>query len=182
VVAVAISVTVIALPGVAHAADAEHVEWSGGSAYSYCDSGLNSRICYYDVYANCTEAAAVGAPLASCRVEMHAAVNVVPVLNAAGRVVGCSSVGLNPSWGGYVDYDSTINEFDNHSISAPFNITVHDIFADGKPGAAEFVAISANDQGTEGRTWIVTGDFVASCARGADSYSGTTTGTVDVDV
>jgi hypothetical protein len=181
VIAVGAAVTVLTLPGVAHAANAEHVEWSGGSAYSYCESGLNSRVCYYDLYISCTEAAAVGAPLASCWVEMHAAVRVVPVFNAAGRVVGCSSVGLDPSWGGYVDYDSSFNEFDNHNIASPFTIAVHDVFADGKPGAAELVAISQGEQ-EGGKTWIVTGDFVASCARNADFYSGTTTGTVDVDV
>ncbi|MDQ1748205.1 MAG: hypothetical protein QOD07_2468 [Frankiaceae bacterium] len=176
---------VLLASGSAHALNAEHVEWTA-DGWSNCTTGTSSGwSCDYDLYStNCPEAAVVGTPLASCYVYVHAEVPVVPVVNAAGRLVGCTSgpnaVALTAS---YVYYDSTFNEFDNSRIDAIFVGQVHDVFADGKPGALTFTAYDANQSNDPtGATWLVHGDFTGSCKRGAYYVSGTGAGTVDVQV
>jgi hypothetical protein len=176
---------VLLASGSAHALNAEHVEWAG-NGWSNCTTGTSSGwSCDYDLYStDCPEAAVVGTPLASCYLYVHAEVPVVPVVNAAGRLVGCTSgtnaVALSAS---YVYFDSTFNEFDNSRIDAIFVGQVHDVFADGKPGAFTFTAYDA-DQSDDpvGSTWLVHGDFTASCKRGAYYVSGVSGGTVDVQV
>lgn len=101
------------LPTSAIAAKAEHVDWTG-YGWSDCTNRTSTGwTCYYNAYSSdCVEAAFLGSTLARCEVEMHATVRVVPLFNAAGRVVGCTSVSLSPSTSGYAAFDSTFAEFD----------------------------------------------------------------------
>jgi hypothetical protein len=170
------------LPTSANAANAEHVEWTG-YGWSDCTSGTSTGwTCYYDVYSSgCVEAAVLGTPLANCELEMHATVRIVPMFNAAGRVVGCTSVSLSPSTSGYVYFNSTFAEFDNYSIDSPFTIAVFDAYGDGTPSAVEFTAHETGGQeGT--KSWTVEGAWAGSCNRNRTSFSNAVTGTVDVAV
>ena len=184
-VIVASSTIVLLGPGTAHALNAEHVEWTG-EGWSNCTTGTSSAwSCSYDIYStSCPEVAVVGTPLASCYLYVHAQVPIVPVVNAAGRLVGCTSGANSVSLSGsYVYFDSSFNEFDNSSIDAIFLGQVQDAFADGKPGAFTFTAYDTTQSNDPtGASWLVHGDFTASCKRGAYSVSGTGGGTVDVQV
>jgi len=184
-VLVASSAIVLLGSGTAHAIGAEHVEWTGGG-WSNCTTGTSSGwSCSYDLYStNCPEVAVVGTPLASCYLYAHAEVPIVPVINAAGRLVGCTSgasaVSLTNS---YVYFDSTFNQFDNSRIDQIFLGKMYDAFGDGKPGAFTLTAFASNQSDNDiGATWLVHGAFTGSCTRGADFVSGTSGGTVDVRV
>ncbi|MBV9098450.1 MAG: hypothetical protein JO079_10375, partial [Frankiaceae bacterium] len=83
----------------------------------------------------------------------------------------------------YVSFDSTFNQFDNFRIDQIFVGQVYDSFADGKPGSFTFTAFAASQaDNIIGGTWLVHGAFTGSCKRGTDFVSGTSGGTVDVQV
>lgn len=171
---------VLAAPASAYAVNADHADWTG-YGWSQCTSGINVRTCYYDVYSStCVEAAVVGTPLATCHVGVRLTVRVVPIANAAGTVIGCTSIGLSRTPDNVVDYDSAFGEFDNASIDI-VNVGVVDYFGDGRPGAVEFSAADSYAQESVPR-WLAEGAFVGSCARNATLYTDDAAGTVDVYV
>jgi hypothetical protein len=163
----------------AHAASADKGTWDSSDAYADCGAGVNSRTCYYDLYSNqCSEASTVGVTVAPCWFELHVSVNVVPILNAAGKVVGCTSSALSAQGYGY--YDSTFNQFDNSNMSDTLVFEVKDTFADGNPGVAKYTIVDRDLDGT--RIWTATGSFVTTCARNVWQYNSGGAGSVTVEV
>lgn len=169
-------------PGTAHAVDAEHAEWAGWG-YANCTTGTSSGWkCYYDLYSeSCPEVAVVGTTLASCHVFAHVVLDVVPIVNAAGRVVGCTSGGRVPG-GSYVSFDSTFPLFDNRSIDELFVAQVYDTFGDGSPGLMQFTAYEQGQSQETSASWLADGAFAGTCKRGAPYLPGNAAGTVDVQV
>lgn len=171
------SVTLLALVGTpASAADINQGTWDSGDTYNACGTGVNTRTCTYDFYSwDCTDAQAAGARLGSCWFHLHGTVTVAPILSAAGQIVGCTSVAL--SAGGFGDYDSSFNQFDNSAINDTRVLEVKDTFGDGKPGVGKYTYT----EGGEGfQTWTATGTFVATCARGAAQWTSGGAGSVTV--
>lgn len=160
------------------AVDADQGTWDNGDTYAFCGTGTNSRTCTYDFYAwSCTEGAAAGVALASCWFHLHGAVRVAPILSAAGKIVGCTSVALTST--GYGEYDSAFDEFDRSRIDVTHTLEVKDTFGDGKPGVAKYVF----EEGGEGfEQWTASGTFVASCRSGADGWLSGGAGSVTVSV
>lgn len=181
--AVLAAATALLAPGTAHAVNAEHVEWAG-TGHSNCTVGTSAGwVCTYEIFSStCPEVAVVGVPLASCYVYAKVQVKIVPVLNAGGRLVGCTSGGKVVLTNSAVYFDSTFDEFDNPSINQLFVGQVYDTFADGKPGALEFTAFEEGQSEISSAYWLVTGNFTASCKRGAEYVYGTGAGTVDVQI
>jgi hypothetical protein len=177
------AVTFMLGSGTAHAVNAEHVEWTS-FGWSNCTTGTSSGwSCSYDMYSeNCPEVAVVGTPLASCNLNVHAVVKIVPIVNAAGRLVGCTSGGSVQLTSSYVYFNSTFNEFDNTSIDQIFIGQMYDSFSDGNPGAFYFTAFEEGQSEISSAYWLVNGGFTGSCKRGASYISGTGSGTVDVQV
>jgi hypothetical protein len=156
--------------------------WDGGAVFAYCGSGTNSRTCTYDFYAaGCTEAAVAGLSRVPCEFEFRATVAIAPILDAAGRIVGCTSVPLDTRSSGRATYDSTIDVFDNPDISDVFTIEVRDVFADGRPGVGHFSALDDSAQGPA-QLWFANGAFVGVCAPGADQGSSGGAGSITVVV
>lgn len=174
---VSCALATVALAGSpAHAVDVNEGAWDSGDTYNSCGTGVNTRTCTYDFYAwNCTEAQASGVRLAGCWFHLRGTVTVAPILSASGQVVGCTSVAFTA--GGYGEYDSSFNEFDNSAINGTRVLEVRDTFGDGKPGVAKFTYT----EGGEGfQTWTATGTFVATCARGAAQWTFGGAGSVTV--
>ncbi len=169
-------------PAAAHAIDGESGEWTGG-AWSVCTSGTSTGwFCEFDVYSDtCPTVVVLGETFASCYLQMHAVVRIVPIVDGGGRVVGCTSLALSPETQGHVDYDSAIEYFDNSRIDQTFVIEVFDMFGDGKPGAVEFFAHETryDQQRTD---WTIEGVFAGMCARDAFAFTNQATGTADVSV
>lgn len=172
--------------GTANAFSAEHVDWLLSDGYSECTTGTsNGWSCTYYLYSydsNCPEVSVVGTALRDCDLYVEATVQIVPVVNAAGRLVGCTSGPTDTSLANsYADYDSSFNEFDNPDIESIFIGRVHDVFGDGKPGVFDFTAYSASQSNDPaGATWLVKGTVAASCKRGSDTFATAGSGTVDV--
>jgi hypothetical protein len=131
---------------------------------------------------SCPEVAVVGTTLASCSVIVHASVKIVPILNAAGRLVGCTSGGSVQLTSSYVYFNSTVDVFDNSSIDDIFVGQIYDSFSDGSPGVFQFTAVDQGQSSLSASYWLVNGAFTGSCKRGAYYLSGTGTGTVDVQI
>jgi hypothetical protein len=169
--------------GSAYAVNAEHVEWTA-YGWSNCTTGTSSGwSCSYDLYSDhCPEVAVVGTPLASCHLYLHAVIRIVPVVNAAGRLVACTSGGGVVLSGSYVRFDSTFNEFDNFSIDQLFVGQMYDSFSDGNPGLLQFTAFEEGQSEISAAYWLINGAFAGSCQRGASYVGSTGSGTVDVQV
>ncbi|HVF03515.1 MAG TPA: hypothetical protein VNA20_01625 [Frankiaceae bacterium] len=170
-------------PRTAHAVNAEHVEWAG-TGHSNCTTGTSAGwTCTYEVFSHtCPEVAVAGVPLASCYVWVRAVVKIAPVLNATGRLVGCTSGGNVVLTGSHVYFDSTFDEFDNDSINALVVGQMNDSFADGKPGAFELTAFEEGQSEISSAYWLVSASLTGSCKRGAEYVYGTGAGTVDVQI
>lgn len=167
----------VALVGTnAYAVDVNQGAWDGGETFNACGTGTNTRACTYDFYSSgCTEAQASGVRIAGCWFHLHGTVTVAPILSAGGQIVGCTSVAL--SAGGYGDYDSSFNQFDNTAINDTRIVEVKDTFGDGKPGVGKYTYT----EGGEGfQTWTATGTFVETCARGAAQWTSGGAGSVTV--
>lgn len=183
--AVGVAATALLAPPDAQAVNAEHVEWFG-YGYSNCGTGTPSGwLCSYDLYAgDCTEAAAFGTPVARCFLHVHAEVPVVPMLNAAGRLVGCSSGGavvLNVR--SYANFESTFPDFGNAAIDQLRVGEMSDVFTDGRPGLLRFTFFEQSESDAAVETWIVNGAFPGTCQRGTGfSYNSPAHGTVDVQI
>lgn len=184
-VAAAISACIALLaPGAAHAVKAEHVEWSG-YGYSYCTTGSSSGWeCTYDLYSEtCPEVAVAGSTLASCFLYIRATMAIVPAVNAAGRLVGCTSGGRVVLDGrSYARFDSTVPAFDNTSINEVFVGQMYDGFSDGKPGLLQLAAYEQGQSSLTSAQWVVAGGFAGTCNRGTGYNTAPATGTVDVHV
>jgi len=169
----------------AQAVDAEHLEWTA-FGWSDCTTGTSSGwSCSYDLYSNnCPELAIAGETIRSCDLYIHVEAKIVPVLNAAGRLVGCTSGATDTSLpGSYAGFTSHVDgQFDNSSIDQVFLGRIHDAFGDGNPGALDFTAFEQG-QGEPVSTWLVKGTYGGSCKRGASGiFSSSGVGTVDVQV
>ncbi|HVF04892.1 MAG TPA: hypothetical protein VNA20_08640 [Frankiaceae bacterium] len=171
------AVALVALVGTpASAADVNEGAWDSGATFNSCGTGTNTRTCTYDFYSSsCTEASASGVRLAGCWFHLHGTVTVAPILNAGGRVVGCTSVAL--SAGGFGEYDSSFNQFDHSAINDTRILEVKDTFGDGKPGVGKYT-YTESGEGLE--TWTATGTFVATCARSASQWTSGGAGSVTV--
>lgn len=173
------AIVLVATP--AHAAEANEGVWDTGDTHVACGTGVNSRTCTYDFWsAGCTEASAGGVQVAGCSFYLRVKVTVVPLLNGAGRVVGCTSAALSAT--GFGRYDSMFGQFDNFDMDDSLVFEVKDAFGDGKPGAAKFTIVDGF--GNEGSTtgWIAKGALVTSCARGASQWNSGGAGSVTVEI
>lgn len=169
----------LAVSRTAHAANADKGTWDDSDNFVSCTSGTNSRTCTYDMYSyGCQEASTIGVTLAPCSFYLHARVTVVPLLNGAGQVIGCTSSALSAT--GYGEFDSTFSEFDNFDMEDTVIFEVKDTFGDGKPGVAKFTIVDADQEGTP--TWVATGSFVTSCGRSINQYDIGGAGSVTVQV
>jgi hypothetical protein len=169
--------------GTAHAVNGEHVEWTG-YGWSNCTVGTSiGWTCTYDIYSeSCPEVAVVGITVASCDLITHVVVPIYPVLNAVGRLVGCTSRGPVLLNGSYVYFDSTVPVFDNQRIDQLVIGSISDVFADGKPAALSFTAYEAGQSDDVVSFWVVNGGFAGTCQRGAYYAANSGAGTVDVQV
>lgn len=169
----------LAISGSARAANADKGTWDDSDNYVSCTSGVNSRTCTYDMYSfGCQEASTVGVTVAPCSFYLHARVTVVPILNGAGQVVGCTSSALSAT--GFGEFNSSFSEFDNFDMEDTVVFEVKDTFGDGKPGVAKFTIVDGDQEGV--RTWVATGTFVTSCGRNINQYNAGGAGSVTVQV
>ena len=176
------AVTALALTSTAaNAANVDKAQWDDGEMLVQCTSGVNSRTCSYYFYsAGCDEASTVGVNLAACSFNLDVAVTVVPILNGAGQVVGCTSSALSAR--GSAEYDSYFSQFDNSSIDDTVIFEVKDTFGDGKPGVAKYTFIDSGGQEGGTKVWTVKGTSVTSCARNVDQWNSGGAGSVTVAV
>lgn len=152
----------------AHALTTDKGVWDGGAVSVLCGTGTNSRLCHYHFYdIGCTDAAVAGTRIGRCAFTFDATVAIVPILNAAGRIIGCTSDGQDVRTGGSATFDSVVDLFDNPQIDDDFIIQVRDVFADGKAPVGHFTAVEAQSQeSTPG--WVASGAFAGACAAGTD--------------
>jgi hypothetical protein len=156
----------LALP--AHALTTDKGIWDGGAVSVRCGTGTNSRLCHYQFYdIGCTDAAVAGTRVGRCAFTFDATVAIVPILNVAGRIIGCTSDGQDVRTGGSATFDSVVDLFDNPQIDDHFIIQVRDIFADGKPPVGQFTAVEGDSQEST-PSWIASGAFAGACAPGAE--------------
>lgn len=151
-----------AAPQPASAAQGTTAAWSDGSTHTTCGPGLNTRTCSFTFYASgCTETGAMGVAVAGCGVAIRFDAVVTPIVQA-GRVVGCRGHGTGDETTYGVDFRST-TVFSNSDIDEVFAATVHDVFADKKPGAVTVKVAEARE--TEAAmVWLGSASIVASCA------------------
>jgi hypothetical protein len=151
--------------------------FDSGYVSGSCGTGTTSRTCTYDInYTNCQEASAsTGGPrvVVPCDVHFHGSVTVQPRLNAAGRVVGCTSV--VGTAGGTVTFNSNVWDGFDRTFSLT-DLTVQSAHPDQSAAAIHFTGSSAD--GTF--VWAGTASMTASCAPGSASAGGTTAGSVTV--
>lgn len=149
--------------------------WSTGYATGRCTTGALSRTCTYDVnYTNCTEASvATGGPRAvvPCGVHFAGSVEVQPRFNAAGRIVGCTSVVGTER--GSIWYDSSIaSEFDRTSSPIPVKtLTVQSVKND-----VAHAIVHVTGTVTQGlKRWDATIALTGTCESGGFSGQGDVT-------
>lgn len=159
----------------------EHVEWAG-YGYAACTYGTSQRWqCTYLLYSDeCVEASVFGEILARCSVRARVELSVVPIVDAAGRVIGCTSGRHSASAASHVNYDSTVNEFDNPAIDQLFVGQVEDFFADDRPSVMTLHAFEEGQAGLLSKYWLARATFVGTCRRGANYAYGSAAGVVDV--
>jgi hypothetical protein len=151
--------------------------WDSGAAIGSCDAGINTRTCTYDVYfTNCQEASvATGGPrlLVPCDVDFDGTVGVQPRVNAAGRVIGCTSV--VDTYTGSVTFTSGL--LGNFSRTIPLtDLTVQSAHPDQSTAAVHFTASVTSGL----NNWVVNGALTATCAPSKNSSNSLTAGSVTV--
>jgi hypothetical protein len=166
----------IAHAGIDHGVDKG--TWDTGVATGGCDSSVNTRRCTYEVhFTNCQEASvATGAGprvVIPCEVDFNGTVTVQPRINAAGRVVGCTSVvGTHI---GYVSFTSGVSESFSQKIPLT-DLTVQSAHPDQSTAAVHFTA--TRTAGTY--NWVADGVLTATCAPGGGSSNSLPSGSVTV--
>jgi len=155
--------------------------WDSGLGTGSCTSGATTRTCTYDInYTNCQEgsvATGTGANVVfNCAVHIHGSVTVQPRVNAAGKVVGCTSVVGTST--GYAAFDSNVSsDFDRTTPSRPLtDVTVQSAHPDQSAAAVHFVGIATN--GTF--AWTVDATMTGTCAPAKSSSNSIVAGTVVV--
>lgn len=180
VVPLMIGANALLIPG-AHANEGvDSGSWDSGYGTRSCTSGINSRTCTYEFTDNnCQEASVAtgtGATVAvSCDVHFKGSVTVQPRLNAAGQVVGCTSVVGTAS--GSITFDSSVSTDFDRTASNPIplaDLTVQSAHPDQKTAAVKFTGAVTN--GTY--VWTASGTMTATCARSNSSSTNTVAGTV----
>jgi hypothetical protein len=175
-----IGANALLIPG-AHANEGvDSGSWDSGYGTRSCTSGINSRTCTYEFTDNnCQEASVAtgtGATVAvSCDVHFKGSVTVQPRLNAAGQVVGCTSVVGTAS--GSITFDSSVSTDFDRTASNPIplaDLTVQSAHPDQKTAAVKFTGAVTN--GTY--VWTASGTMTATCARSNSSSTNTVAGTV----